>query len=74
MGLWKHLHRGCYSFLRFTRCDGGDGSKICFWHGFQNGETTVKERDSNLFQLQGTEMLQWWNIESPKLADFIEIL
>lgn len=48
MGLWKHLHRGWDSFLRFTRCDGGDGS-ICFWHGFWNGETTVKEKDSNLF-------------------------
>lgn len=36
-------------FFKFVRFDVGNGSRICFQHNIQNGDTMLKEKDPELF-------------------------
>ena len=36
-------------FFKFVRFDVRNGSRICFQHNIQNGDTMLKEKDPELF-------------------------
>uniref|UniRef100_A0A2N9FEZ8 Reverse transcriptase domain-containing protein n=1 Tax=Fagus sylvatica TaxID=28930 RepID=A0A2N9FEZ8_FAGSY len=63
--LWKHIRKGWPTFAKNVSFKVGDGTHIKFWQHQWCGETTLKSRFPELYQLD-------WELES--VAEFLDVI